>query len=85
MSGLGPLLFVPVQAFRQVLLKTFAQIYRARRLFIFTGATVSTMVLSGEYLFEISNSHGNSMYPTIPDRLNWLYINRMYRNGQSNV
>lgn len=40
------------------------------------------MVLGEEYAFQLSHSEGISMYPTIPDRANTLFVNRTYRDGR---
>lgn len=83
MSGqLGALLYIPIQRFRNLLFGGFARIYQTRNWFIFAGTMTASFVLTTEYLFESSRAHGASMYPTIPDTINNVLVNKLYRNGR---
>ena len=78
----GSLVLLPFIALRKVVDRSALAIYRGRHYLLFFGAMVSTFAISEEYLFQVSHSEGMSMYPTIPDRYNSLFINKTFRNGR---
>jgi len=54
---------------------------KSSTIFGYSGLLFSVW-LSQVYLFEFSNSSGPSMFPTIPDVSNLLFVNKTFRRGK---
>ncbi|KAK5939079.1 Mitochondrial inner membrane peptidase complex subunit [Knufia obscura] len=58
------------------------QIHDSRRYIASFAALLSTFYLLNTYIYDWSDSSGPSMYPTIPDKANLLFVNKTYRLGR---
>ena len=80
--NMAQLLVLAAGALRSAVYGTVNRIYPYRRYVQFFAGAVCAELLVEEYLFSINDSEGSSMFPTIPDARNTLFVNKTYRNGR---
>lgn len=68
--------------YRKIVDTTVLFVYKQRYSLAFVAWCGSTYVLGSAFVYGFPNADGNSMYPTIPDGLTHLWVNKYYRRGR---